>query len=223
MGCLRSIGCLVVAVAIAAGAWVTRASWLPLVRHQVNGGTSGGAAASSTAAVWEPLSDSASERARTIIARLGARSGPVFANLSAGELASYLRTELARQLPPSAEGIEAAVIGDQLVVRASVRLADLGGAGALGPLGDMFGQRETVRFGGTLEVVRSGLGQFRVRSIAVRDLSLPAPLIPRVLKSVERGTRPPGVAIDALPLAIPPYIADARIRNGRITLYKAVS
>lgn len=224
MGCLRSVGCLVLAVVIAAAAWVTRASWVPLVRHASHGATAGaGPAPAPGTVVWEPVSDSAAARARAQLARLAGRAGPVFVNLSAGELTSYLRAELARHLPPSAEQIEAAVIGSQLVVRASVTLADLGGAQALGPLANVFGQREVVQFGGTLEVVRPGLGEFRVRSVTVRDLALPAALIPRLLHAVERGTRPSGVDEDALPLVIPGSIADARIRDGRITLYKAVS
>jgi hypothetical protein len=40
---------------------------------------------------------------------------------------------------------------------------------------------------------------------------------------VQHGTRPVGVNEDALPLVIPSYLADARIDNGKITLYKAVS
>jgi hypothetical protein len=80
-----------------------------------------------------------------------------------------------------------------------------------------------VQFGGTLDVVRSGLGEFRVRSIRVRDLSLPSAMIPKLLRQAEHGARPAGVADDALPLVIPSYLADARISNGKITLYKAVS
>jgi hypothetical protein len=220
MGCLRRIGCLVLLLVIVVIGWATRRQWLPLLQRKV---AEVRAPATPTGVVWEPITDSAAARARAAIEKLGERSGPVFANLSGGELASYLYQQLARQLPPSAQHVEAAVIGDQLVVRASVQLTDFGGRDALGPLASVMGARETVQFGGTLDVVRSGLGEFRVRSLKVRDLTLPSPMIPKLLRQVEHGTRPVGVNEDALPLVIPSYLADARIDNGKITLYKAVS
>lgn len=220
MGCLRRIGCLVLLLVIVVICWATRRQWLPLLQRKV---AEVRAPATPTGVVWEPITDSAAARARAAIEKLGERSGPVFANLSGGELASYLYQQLARQLPPSAQHVEAAVIGDQLVVRASVQLTDFGGRDALGPLASVMGARETVQFGGTLDVVRSGLGEFRVRSLKVRDLTLPSPMIPKLLRQVEHGARPAGVNDDALPLVIPSYLADARIDNGKITLYKAVS
>jgi len=220
MGCLRRVGCLVLLIVLAVIGWATRRQWLPLLEHKV---AAVRAPATPAGVVWEPMTDSAAARARTAIEKLGTRAGPVFANLSGGELASYLYLQLARQLPPSAQNVEAAVIGDQLVMRASVQLTDFGGRNALGPLANVMGARETVQFGGTLDVVRSGLGEFRVRSIRVRDLSLPSAMIPKLLRQAEHGARPAGVADDALPLVIPSYLADARISNGKITLYKAVS
>lgn len=220
MGCLRRIGCLALLIVIVVIGWATRRQWLPLLQRKV---AEVRAPAPPTGVVWEPITDSAAARARAAIEKLGERSGPVFANLSGGELASYLYQQLARQLPPSAQHVEAAVIGDQLVVRASVQLTDFGGRDALGPLASVMGAREMVQFGGTLDVVRSGLGEFRVRSIKVRDLTLPSPMIPKLLRQVQHGTRPVGVNEDALPLVIPSYLADARIDNGKITLYKAVS
>ncbi|MGH7625037.1 MAG: hypothetical protein ACREOJ_06950 [Gemmatimonadaceae bacterium] len=220
MGCLRRIGCLVLLIVIVVIGWATRRQWLPLLQHKV---AEVRAPAAPAGVVWEPISDSAAARASAAIEKLGTRAGPVFANLSAGELASYLYQQLARQLPPSAEHVEAAVIGDQLVVRASVQLTDFGGRNALGPLASVVGAREMVEFGGTLDVVHSALGEFRVRSITVRDLTLPSAMIPKLLRQAEHGARPAGVADDGLPLVIPSYLADARINNGKITLYKAVS
>ena len=220
MGCLRRVGCLVLLIVIVVIGWATRRQWLPLLQRKV---AEVRAPAAATGVVWEPITDSAAARARAAIGKLGERSGPVFANLSGGELASYLYQQLARHLPPSAQHVEAAVIGDQLVVRASVQLTDFGGRDALGPLASVMGAREMVQFGGTLDVVRSGLGEYRVRSIKVRDLTLPSPMIPKLLRQVEHGARPAGVNDDALPLVIPSYLADARIDNGKITLYKAVS
>jgi hypothetical protein len=130
---------------------------------------------------------------------------------------------LAKQLPPSADSIEAAVIGDRLYIRASVRLQDLGGTSVLGPLAGMLGERERMEFGGTFHVIRPQLAEYEVKDIKIRDLSLPQAMIPRVLAQTERGSRPEGLSPDGLPIVVPKYLGDVRIANGRVTLYKTVA
>ncbi len=219
MGCLRGLGCLVLVLVIAAAAWWFRADWLPLLHK---GTASSGVSDSASTMAWEPVTAEGAARAKEAVAKLGTRSGPVFTNLSAGDLTAYILSELKKQLPPSAHDVEAAIIDDQLWVRAQVRLADFGGPGELGPLGNLFGDAEPVVFGGTLAIVNPGLAVFRVKELRIRDMSVPSPMIARLLRRVERGTRPPGLAEDALPLLVPDYIADVRIRNGKVTLYKTV-
>jgi hypothetical protein len=108
-----------------------------------------------------------------------------------------------------------------MYVRASVALRDLGGKDVLGPLASFGGGRERLEMGGVFDVLRPGLAQFRIRAVKVGNLSLPQRVIPRLLGAVRRGTLPPGVAADALPLLIPPYLGAARIGEGRIVLYKS--
>ena len=144
----------------------------------------------------------------------GARNMPIF------QTTAYVFEELSKQLPQSSENAEAAVIGDQLYVRASVKLSDFGGSGSLGPLASMMSDREQAQFGGSLEVIRSGLAEYHVKQIKIRDLTIPQPMIPRLLRNIEHGTRPAGLAEDALPLVIPSYIADVRVGKGKVTLYK---
>ena len=93
---------------------------------------------------------------------LGRQSGPVFA-----KAASYIFTVVAKQLPPSAKNAEASVIGDRLYVRSEVELKDFGGAKALGPLGMLLGDRDSVRFGGTINLLRPGLGEFIVPEVKI--------------------------------------------------------
>jgi hypothetical protein len=157
-----------------------------------------------------------------MLARLSQPTGPVFGNLSAGDVASYVYQALSKQLPPSADSIEAAVIGDRLYIRASVRLQDLGGTSTLGPLSGMLGERERMQFGGTFHVIRPQLAEYEVKDIKIRDLSLPQAMIPRVLSQSERGSRPEGLSPDGLPLVVPKYLGDVRIANGRVTLYKTL-
>ncbi len=171
--------------------------------------------------VWERLTPEGARRARETVGRLAGRSGPVFTNVSPGDLAAYIFEELSQQLPPSAEDTEAAVIGDRLHVRATMRMSELGGGGVLGPMAGMVRERERVEFGGILEVVRPRLAQFRVQQLRVGDLTLPPPMIPRLVPRVSRGARPEGIADDALALVIPVHVGDVRVSRGRITLYKA--
>jgi hypothetical protein len=192
------------------------AIWLYLERPRQS------AEAGAAAPVWEPLTPEGAERARTAVQRLSRPTGSVFANVGGADLAAYVFDELSKQLPPSAQQLEAAVIDDRLHVRALVKISDFGGASSLGPLAAMLGDREPVEFGGTLELVRPGLAQYRVKVLRLRELSVPARMIPRLLQRVARGARPAGLADDGLPLEVPTFIADVRIGQGNVTLYKSV-
>jgi hypothetical protein len=206
---------MVVVLVIAIIAWLTSDRWLPRV-------SSHAPVAASTGPVWEPLTPQGAERTRQMLTRLSKPTGPVFGNLSGGDVASYVFESLSKQLPQSADSVEAAVIGDRLYIRASVRLQELGGTSVLGPLAGMLGDRERMEFGGTFHVIRPQLAEYEVKDIKLRDLSIPAAMIPRVLRQSERGSRPEGLSPDGLPLVVPAYLGDVRVANGRVTLYKTV-
>jgi hypothetical protein len=210
---MRKLGCLL--VVFIAGMAVAIYLYLERPRRAEDN--------ASTAPVWEPLTPEGAERARAAVQLLSSRTGPVFTNIGGADLASYVFDELAKQLPPSAEQVQAAVIDDRLHVRALVRISDFGGSGVLGPLAAMLGDQEPVEFGGTLELVRPGLAQYRVKVLRLRELTVPQRMIPRLLQRIARGSRPPGLADDALPLEVPPFIADVRIGQGRVTLYKSTA
>jgi hypothetical protein len=221
-GCLRSLGCLVLLGVAAVAAWLYRDRWMPLLHRGPTPSTAEAPASAGTAGGWQPVSSTGASRAREAIGRLGSRSGPVFVTLSASDVAAYIYDELKKQLPASAESVQTSAAGDQLFVRASVRPSDFGDIGMLGPLASMLRDREPVEFGGTLDVVQPGLGEYHVKSLRIRELSVPQAMIPRIIQNASRGSRPPRIAADALPLQIPPYIADVRVKNGKVTLYKAV-
>jgi hypothetical protein len=219
MGCFRSIGCLVVALLIGAGAWVTRAHWLPVL-HRITESASSGAAHEPGA--WEPATPAGAARAKAVVERLNTRHGPVYANVSAADLTAFIIQQLSHQLPPSARDVEAKVSGNQLLVRCTIDPSDLGDLSQLGPLARVLGGSEPVQFGGTLDIVRPGLAEYRVQQFHIHDLSIPHAMIPRLLRSHASGARPAGIAADALPLIVPMHIGDVRIANDRITLYKVV-
>ena len=210
---MRAIGCLVVVLLAAAAGW--------MLRDRFDfGGRADTAVVADTGVVWEPITTEGAERARRALEGLGDVRSPVFVSLRPGDVSSYIFVALKRQLPPSAENIEAAVIGDRLNVRASVRLVDFGGAGALGPLAGFLGERETMQLGGYFHVIRPGLAEFRVTGLRLRDFNVPANLIPRLIRNFSKGARPEGVSDDGLPLIVPSYLADVRIANGRVVLYR---
>jgi len=214
MGCLGRLGCLILVVILAVCAWFTRGMWLPRVR-----GTAGGAASSVTS-TWQPLTKDGAARAATALQKLSAPRGPAYATVAPGELAAYILQELSHTLPATADSIEAAAIGDRLYVRARVSTKDLGGTRTLGPLAALLGDRTHVQLGGTLRIIRAGQAELQVKELRINELSLPPPLIPRLIQQMSHGERPAGLSADGLLLRTPPYIGDLRVADGRITLYK---
>jgi hypothetical protein len=214
MGCIARLGCLVMLALIAVGGWLTRDQWLP----KLTGHSS--ATASTASSTWQPLSPEAGIRGKRKIDELSSTTGPVFTNLSASEVASYVFLTVAHAIPESADSGEAAVIGDALFVRAVLPVRDIAGTGILGPLGGLLNDRERLQLGGTFRVIRPGLSEFQVREIKLRDFKVPTGAIPRLLQQLSRGNRPEGVAPNALAITTSPSLADVRIANGRVTLYK---
>jgi hypothetical protein len=213
MGCIARLGCLVLLACLAVAGWLTRDRWM----HKLTGSS----ATVSTAPVWQPLSPAAGARGKRAIDDLSDRSGPVFKNLTASEVASYVFQTVARTIPASADSAEAAVIGDALYVRAVLPMRDIAGSGVLGPLAGLMNDRERLQLGGSFHVIRPGLSEFEVREVKLRDFKVPSGAIPRLLQQISRGNRPEGVAANALPVTTPRSLADVRIANGHVTLYKA--
>lgn len=212
MGCIMRLGCLAVLLVLGVGAYLTRGKWMSKVRNEPP--------AVATAPVWEPLSPAAGERGKRAIESLSASSGPVYTNVKANEIASYVFQTVGRGLPTSADSVEAAVIGDALFVRAVLPVKELAGSGVLGPLGGLLNDREKISLGGSFRVVRPGMSEMTVREIKLRDFNIPKGAIPRLLRQISKGERPAGIADDALPVPTPRTLGDVRIANGRITLYK---
>jgi hypothetical protein len=212
MGCIARLGCLILLVCLAIGAWFTRATWLPKI--------TGKPVVTSAAPGWEPLTPEAGAAGKKKLDELARPSGPVFTNLSATEVASYVFQTVARTIPAQADSAEAAVIGDALFVRAVVPVREIAGTGVLGPLAGLLNDRERLQLGGTFHVIRPGLSEFEVREIKLRDFKVPSGAIPRLVRQLSHGERPEGLSPNALPVTTPRSLADVRIANGKVTLYK---
>ncbi len=170
--------------------------------------------------MWEPITVLNAERGKRQVESLRDSRGPVFANLTGAEAASYIFLSATRQLPKGAENAKASVQGNELIVRAEVPLAEFGAKKVLGPLAGILGDKDTLLLGGHINVVGPGLGEFVVTRLKVGKLTVPSPLIPRLISEIRKGERPVGVAPNALPMPVPEFISDVRIANGRITVYK---
>jgi len=217
-GCLKRAGCLVVIILLVA-------VWYFYARVENPTTTTTAATASTATSVssgWHPLTDADAERGRLAVQSLERQSGPVFANLTPAEAASYIFLVLAKQLPPSAKDAEASITGDRLYVRSDVELKDFGGAKSLGPIGMILGDRDSVRLGGTINMLRPGLAEFLVQEVKLGKIDVPSGLIPRLLTQMKKGKTVEGISQNGLPMVMPPYISDVRISNGKITLYKSV-
>ena len=210
---MKAFGCLIVVALIAIAAYLTRDSWLARLP---------GRRSAATSSVWQPLTVDGAKRAQGSLQQLRAPRGTAFVNVAPGDLAAFIFQELLHSLPSSADSVEAAAIDDRLLVRAIVRTRDIG-AGALGPLSALLGERERIQLGGTLRIVRPGLAELRVKEMKIGNLTVPQPLIPRIIRQISSTTRPPEIAPEGLPLQTPDYIGDLRVANGQITLYKTSS
>jgi hypothetical protein len=208
--CLGRLGCLFLLVIAGALAFLTRERWLPRVL-----GDRG-----SAPVTWEPVNEPGAKTAGDAVASLGHPGGPAYVIVSAAGLAALMVENSGHRLPPTLDSVQAAIDSETVRVRALVALDDIRGLDALGPLSGLLDKRERIEFTGTMSVVRPGLGEFRVASVQVADLSLPRAAIPRLLSRLDASVRPEGIAPNGIAITIPDYIGDVRVARGQVTLYR---
>jgi hypothetical protein len=218
MGCLARLGCLIVVLGVGIAAFLTRDRWMSKLPWTASRPDS---AVTAIADRWHPLTQTGANRTRDALQKLSTPRGPVFLTLEGSDVASYIFMQIAKQMPASTDSFVAKIDGDRIRLRARMRTADLGGA-VTGMLGKLLGERERVEMAGALRVIGKGQAEFRVDDVRIRDIGLPDPLITRLVRAVSSGPRPAGLAENGLPIAIPSYIGDVRVQNGKITLYKNV-
>ena len=210
--CLGRIGCLLLLLVVGALAFLKRDQWMPRVLGK------GEPAPVTWERVKEP--DAGTQMTGNAIASLGRANGPAYVTVSAAELAELMVASSGHRLPAELDSVEAAVDSETVRVRALVELDDLRDLDALGPLAGILDKRTRIEFTGTMSVLRPGLGEFRVASVKIADLSLPRSAIPRILSRLDKSVRPEGVSPDGIAITIPEYIGDVRVARGEITLYR---
>jgi len=210
--CLGRLGCLFILLVAGVLAFLTRERWLPRVLGK----------AEAPPVAWEVVNSTGSKKAADDLASLQQKAGPAYVTVSAAELASLMVESTGHRLPAALDSVEAAIVDETIHVRALVKLDDIRGLDALGPLSGLLDKQERIEFTGTMGVIRPGLGEFRVASVRVADLSLPRAAIPRLLARLNASVRPEGVAPDGIAITIPDYIGDVRVARGEVTLYRRV-
>ncbi len=221
-GCFRRLGCLVILLILGVFAYFNRGKLEETYRRYSGKGVSPSPADVRPSGDWEPLTGDKATRGQRAVESLSRQSGPVFANLTPGEAASYIFLEAAKQLPASSENITSAIRNDRLYVRANIALKDFGGSSALGPLAYMLGDRDTVELGGVIHVIKPTVGEFLVESVKIGSLTIPSAVVPKLVSRIRKGAIPDGTSPNGLPMKLPAYIGDVRITNGRIVVYKNV-
>jgi hypothetical protein len=207
----------IVFMAIGAAAWNWRDVWMPRARQVISATLPDGAAPG-----WAVITAEGAQRTLTRAQRLSSSTGPAYVNVAAADFAAYALGSALVQIAETDSTPEALAEDGKLWLRADVRLADLGGREALGPLAAMFNDAEPVLIAGRLEAVRPGLAQFRITDAALKELKVPSAALSRLVSRWGPADRPDGVSPDALPVQLPSYVADLRVTNGRVTLYKTV-
>ena len=221
-GCLGRLGCLIAGLALIAAAWFTRDIWEPKVRAGVGAVMHSAPAATVVASTWEPLTNAGAARGRSALASLSQQNGPVYVNISPADLASFALDSVMHGITGRATGVQAMARDDRIYLRGETTVGELGGTNSLGPLSAMFSGKQQLTVRGRLEVLKPGLGQFRVDEIEIGEVKRPGALIPQLIGRYDTSKRDALVASNAIAVPLPHDLADIRVGKGRVTLYKSV-
>ena len=225
MGCLTRVGCLGVLAVAGAGAYWLYGDQLPgeigQLAGRAGGAVTGTAPKTPTREIaWSSLNDATADGSEAI-ARLGRRGGPQYVTLGAGDLAGFLASALARNLPRSSIDPQVAMQGDRILLRAVVDLRDFAGQGAFGSvIGAAMNGRDTLFLSGTLHTLRRGMAQYRVRALRLKGVDVPPRVIPSLVGTIRPRVTTDSLAPDGMPIPMPRYISDVRVNQGRVTLYR---
>lgn len=214
-GCLRRVVVLCVLVVLGAAAYMTRDRWVPRLTGRARGGPP-------VVGSWQPVTAEGATRVKAKLDTLARPTGAAFINATPEDVVAYaLGPVLGRLLPgDKASGPAARAQLGLLFVRGNVRISDLGGAAALGPLAGVLDGTQRIEVRGSVEVPDPGRAYFVVSRVSIGDLVLPDAALGRIVQQLvprrDRTQAETAVAID-----LPRSVADVRILPRRITLYRA--
>lgn len=214
-GCLGRIGCAVVLLALGAAGWAFRDKWVPKAKELFTS-----EAPDSDVKGWAPITVEGGNRALARIRTLDAPRGPGVVTVAPADFAAYVLGSALVRLADTDSAPQALLRDNKLFLRTSIRLGDLGGKESLGPLARMFNDTEPLTLAGRIEPVRAGLAQFRLTEVSLRDLVIPKAAVTRLVTRWGPKERPDSLDAAALPIELPPYVGEVRVRNDRISVYR---
>jgi hypothetical protein len=211
IGCLtapfRALGCLVLIAALALG-WLYRDQVVRTARGWLARAEGPAPAA---APVGRPGARALASATSKVDSLNGWRADSVV--LTPSELASLIGDGMDRELRRQLDSLRVEPLAGELKVRARLRTGRLPND-VVGPLSIALRETEPIEAVGPLEVVRPSEGEWVVRSLRIRELPLPADLVPRVVGRVlgdpERR---------AVPIRVPPGVGAIRLAPGAAVLY----
>ena len=216
-GCIGRLVVLGVLLVLGAAAYVTRDRWEPALAARM------GWRRPPPAGGWEPITPEGAARVRAALDTLARPTGAGFVNVAPADLVAFalepVLGKLAQAATDSVSRPSARADSGTLAVRGAVRMADLGGAAALGPLAGVLEGTQRIEVRGRLDVPTPGHARFVVTRIVIGQLTLPSAAVPRVVDMLvpRRGRDVPSGAVS---IPLPPHVADVRVIRRRVTLYK---
>lgn len=213
IGCLtapfRALGCLVVVGSLALG-WLYRDQVVRAARGYLDRGH---APAAVTTSPGRPGAKALASAKSKVDSLNGWGADSVV--LTPSELASLIGDGMDAEVRRQLDSMRVEPLDGELRVRARLRTGRLPSE-VLGPLAIALHESEPIEAIGPLRVVRPTLGQWDVRSIRIRELPLPADLVPRVVGRVLGDSRE-----ETVPVRIPSGVRAIRLAPGSAILYGA--
>jgi len=209
-GCLKNafatVGCVTVLAAAGVAGWEYRAQ-LAGVYHAVVGNASSDSASAGMASASAKRSAERKEGAMR-----GSR-GPAYVVLNASEIASLIADGLAPSARASIDSIRVTLGAGRVTLDGRINTAVLS-PDFLGPFKEALASEEPVKIAGPAHVVKPGVIAWTPDLFTVRAVPFPASSVPRLVNKIT------GRRDGAIPIAVPPAVADVRIRPDGVTFYR---
>ena len=212
MGCLTApfklLGCIGLIVVLALG-WLYRDRLLREGRRFLGDGEE----ASGTTATGRPGSRTLAAARSKIDSLNGWRADSVV--LTPAEMASLVRNGMGPVVREQLDSLEIRLLDGEIAVSGKLHTGRLP-KDLLGPLTIALRGTEPVEAAGPVRVVAPGKGEWAVRSFKVRDIPLPADVVPQLVsRALGDSTR------QTVPLRVPAGVRGIRIRPTGAVLYGA--
>ena len=213
-GCFRGVlrlGCLIVVLAAAAGAWWFRKPLLHRASHLFGRHETPLPAVDTTVGAPTPKALASTQRKMD---RLERPAGPDSVVLSANEVASLIGGSLDWSVRKSFDSLRVELLEGSIAVYCRLDTRTLP-PDVLGPLGAMLDPFEPLRLAGPVHIERPGLARWRVDEIALRGVAFPTEIVTALARRVAGAD-----STGAVPLPVSPAFRSMAIHPAGVILYR---